>query len=156
VDSLKLHLELKAGDCPFHSLGTGTMIRPTALRSLQRSLASYNVCVARSAWRGAAFKAQLSPSVVSAASTPKRMSLAIRKPLTTSLVRYQSTIDRAAEAEYAKRILEPEPAMVSTGSSVRHVTGEKGADDPEPDVDMMAGIRGDFVSGCEIIAVIPS
>ena len=62
------------------------------------------------------------------------------------MIRYQSTIDRAAEAEYAKQVLKPTPEVVSTGSSVRHVTGEVGVDDPEPDVDMMAGIKGDFVS----------
>lgn len=74
------------------------------------------------------------------------MSLAVRKPIMTSLVRYQSTIDRAAEAEYSKRKLEAHPETVSSDSSVRHVTNEFGAEDPEPDVDMMAGIKSDFVS----------
>jgi hypothetical protein len=123
------------------------MFRPTALRSLQRSLPSCNAHVARSAWGGVTLKASLA-SRASTVNTPKRLSLAIRKPLTTSLVRYQSTIDKAAEEEYRKQTLKPTPESVSTGSSVRHVTGEVGVDDPEPDVDMMAGIKGDFVSSC--------
>jgi hypothetical protein len=127
------------------SLPTDTMFRPTAFRSLQRSVASCNTPMARSAWHGASFRAQLT-SKAPPTSTSKRLSLAIRKPMTTSLIRHQSTIDRAAEAEYAKQKLTPtDPEEVTTGSSVRHVTKEVGADDPEPDVDMMAGIRSDFV-----------
>ncbi len=121
------------------------MFRPTALRSLQRTLPSCNVVVPRPAWRAVTFKAQLT-SQASAVTKSKRLSLAVRIPLTTSLVRYQSTINKAAEEEYQKRILQAEPEVVSTGSSVRRVTGEVGVDDPEPDVDMMAGIKGDFVS----------
>lgn len=131
------------------------MFRPTALRSIQRSLPSCQVSAARSAWRSATFKAQLT-SQASAANSAKRLSLTVRKPLTTSLVRYQSTIDRAAEAEYGKRILQPEPETVSTGSSIRHVTGEVGVDTPEPDVDMMAGIKGDFVSSGYILQLVES
>lgn len=121
------------------------MFRLTALRSLQRSIPSCNVLGARSAWRSATSKAQLA-SPVSAANTPKRLSLALRKPIVTSLVRYQSTINKATEEEYGKRTLQAEPAAVTTGSSVRQVTGEAGVDDPEPDVDMMAGVKSDFVS----------
>jgi hypothetical protein len=120
------------------------MFRPTALRSLPRSLSSCNISVARPAWRSAVLRAQLT-SQASAAQTSKRLSLSIRKPLTTSLVRYQSSIDKAAENEYRKGKLQAQPDTVSAGSSVRQVTGELGANDPEPDVDMMAGIRSDFV-----------
>lgn len=121
------------------------MFRPTALRSLQRSFPSCNVPVARSAWRGAPSKAQLY-SQSSAVNTSKRLSLAAHKPLTTSLVRYQSTIDKAAEEEYRKRTLQPTTEEVSTGSSVRHISSELGQEDPNADVDMMAGIKNDFVS----------
>lgn len=69
----------------------------------------------------------------------------VRKPLITSLVRHQSTIDKAAEAEYGKKTVQPISDTVSAGSSVRHVTSEVGAENEEADVDMMAGIRGDFV-----------
>jgi hypothetical protein len=120
------------------------MFRPTALRSLPRSLPSCNVSVARPTWRSAIFRAQLTLQA-SAGKSPKRLSLAIRKPLTTSLVRYQSSIDKAAEAEYKKGKLQAQPDTVSAGSSVRNVTSEISPDDPEADVDMMAGIRGDFV-----------
>ena len=43
----------------------------------------------------------------------------------------------------------PLTAEVSETSSVHPVTGEVGTPDPEPDTDMMAGIRNDFV-GTEI------
>ena len=72
----------------------------------------------------------------------------------TSLVRYQSTIDRAAEAEYSKKTLQAVPESVSTDSSVRHVTDEVGVDNPEPDVDMMAGIKSDFVSNSRRLQLI--
>ena len=120
------------------------MFRPTALRSLPRSLRSCNVFVARPAWRSVTFKAQLS-SQISRVNTSKPLSLAVRKPIMTSLIRYQSTINKA-EDEYSKRKLEADPGTVSPGSSVRHVTYEVGAEDSEADVDMMAGIKADFVS----------
>ena len=66
----------------------------------------------------------------------------------TSLVRHQSTtwgIDHEAEAEYAKQMVGARPDLVSTGSSVHHVTYEIGVEEGEKDIDMMAGIRSDFV-----------
>jgi len=65
----------------------------------------------------------------------------------TSLVRYQSTlgtIDKEAEAAYAKEKLEPTPLEVTTGSTVRHTTYEVGVPQEEQEVDMMAGIKSDF------------
>lgn len=121
------------------------MFRPTALRSLPRSLPSYNFSVARPAWRSVTLKAQL-PSQSSRVNTSKTFALAVRKPIVTSLIRYQSTINKAAEEEYSKAKLEADPNTVSAGSSVRHVTYEVGAEDSEADVDMMAGIKADFVS----------
>ena len=120
------------------------MFRPTALRSLQRAVPGCNVALARISLRNATFKVQLS-SRATAVQTPQRLALTIRKPLTTSLVRYQSTINKAAEEEYRKHTLQPHPETVSTDSSVRPVTSEFGVDDPEPDVDMMAGAKSDFV-----------
>ena len=131
------------------------MFRPTALRSLPRSLLSCNVSIARPTWRSATFRAQLT-SQASAGKSSKRSSLVIRKPLTTSLVRYQSSIDKAAEAEYRKAKLQAQPDTVSAGSSVRHVVSEISPEDPEPDVDMMAGIRSDFVCSKSLPAALPT
>ncbi len=131
------------------------MFRPTALRSLPWSLPSCNFSVARPAWRSAILRAQMH-SQISRANTSKPLSLAVRKPIMTSLVRYQSTVDRAAEAEYSKRKLEADPDTVSSGSSVRHVTYEVGAEDSEADVDMMAGIKADFVSSYHSLRLLRS
>lgn len=131
------------------------MFRPTALRSFQRTLSSCNVPATPPAWHGAIFKVQSNPKAPVANAT-KRLSLAVRKPLVTSLVRSQSTMDKAAEEEYRKRTLQTEkeyrnrtlqgdPDSVSLDSSVRHLTDEVGVNEPEPDVDMTAGIKGDFV-----------
>lgn len=86
------------------------------------------------------------PSQISRVNTSKPLALAVRQPIVTSLIRYQSTINKAAEAEYSKAKLEADPDIVSSGSSVRHATYEVGAEDSEADVDMMAGIKADFVS----------
>jgi hypothetical protein len=120
------------------------MFRSTALRSLPRSLPSCNASVARPTWRRAIFRAQLATQAPVGKSS-KRLSIAIRKPLSTALVRYQSSVDKAAEAEYRKAKLQAQPETVSAGSSVRHVAGEITPDDPDADVDMMAGIKSDFV-----------
>lgn len=47
--------------------------------------------------------------------------------------------------DYMKEKLKPHHEEVSTGSSVRHVTSEVGVEQPEQDIDMMAGIKSDFV-----------
>ena len=71
------------------------------------------------------------------------MSKAALKPFSTSAVR--QAIDLKREAELAKEKLVAIPEQVSIESSVRHTTSEIGVEQPEPDVDMMAGIKGDFV-----------
>lgn len=75
------------------------------------------------------------------------MSLSVRNPSITSLVRRQSTIEKGPQNITKKDAqLEPQPELVSTSSSVRHITDELGAEDTEPDIDMMAGIKSEFVS----------
>ena len=122
------------------------MFRPTALRPLNRSVPHCKLPIARLVWRDATFKARLTSQATSI-KTSNRLSLAIRKPFATSIVRYQSTINKAAEEEYRKQTLQADPEAVSVESSVRHLTREEGVDNPEPDVDMMAGVKSDFVSG---------
>lgn len=125
------------------------MLRPTALRSLRAALPSNNVSMARSSWRGAAFRARLNEQRM-VAKPSKRMALAIRNPVFTSLVRHKSTVPKGTDPEvyevYMQEKLPSEPELVSSGSSVRHATYEVGAEDPEPDVDMMAGVKSDWVS----------
>jgi hypothetical protein len=125
------------------------MIRPTALRSLRGALPSSNASVSRASWRGTAFKSR-STQQSSVGKSTKRMSLAIRSPVITSLVRHRSTVPKGTDPEvyevYMQEKLQAQPELVSSGSSVRHTTYEVGTEDPEPDIDMMAGIRSDWVS----------
>ena len=53
---------------------------------------------------------------------------------------------KEVEEAYQKLLLPATPSLVSTDSSVHHIQGEVGADNQDQDVDMMAGIRSDFVS----------
>lgn len=48
-------------------------------------------------------------------------------------------------AERGKRLMKPEPGLVSMDSSIHSITGEKGVPEEEQDVDMMAGVKNDFV-----------
>lgn len=79
-----------------------------------------------------------------------RLSLIPRKPLATSLVRYQHNVTgitggKTFEEAYAKEKLPETPQIVSAQSSVHAVRSEVGVDSDEHDVDMMAGIKSDFV-----------
>lgn len=82
------------------------------------------------------------------------LSLALRNPLQNSLVRYETTYQKAsfaksrdnkAEETYGNELLKPNPEIVSTASTIHPVTGEVGGAHEE-DVDMTASIRSDFVS----------
>lgn len=86
---------------------------------------------------------------------PGSLSLALRQPLQKSLVRYETTYQKAsfaksrddkAEAAYGAEKLQPIPALVSAESSIHPVTGEVGGAGQEEDIDMTKQIRSDFVS----------
>ena len=80
------------------------------------------------------------------------LSLTVARPFHTSLVKYEAKgADKAAkwntkqfEEDLAKQTLKPMPEAVSASSSTRAVTGET-TSEHEDDVDMMEGIRADFV-----------
>jgi len=78
------------------------------------------------------------------------MALTTVQPMQKSLVRYATNNawaydTKKAEAELGKQLISPAHEVVSTSSSIHPVTGEVGVKEEEHDVDMMAGIRGDFV-----------
>ena len=79
--------------------------------------------------------------------SPTTRALALRNPPATSLVRYQTTrsINRDQESKQLQQRLHPEPESVSTDSTVRSVFHEKGEEDAEPEIEMSAGIKQDFV-----------
>jgi hypothetical protein len=82
------------------------------------------------------------------------LSLTVARPFHTSLVRYESKggalaarwDEKKHTEELYKKPIEPVPEHVSIDSSTRAV-GSEVSSAHEDDVDMMAGIRSDFVSG---------
>ena len=96
------------------------------------------------------------------------LSLALRKPLHTALVRYQSGTayqqksfikgrDTEAEKKWAQEKLGPLGVEVSEASSVHPaIQGEvQSAPSAEDEVDMMGGVKSDFV-GISMPTVLPS
>ena len=125
------------------------LFRTTAARSIPRSLSTLTPANARTLLSNNAFRAPLN-TFARPQTASKPLALALRKPLTTSLVRYQSKISgitggKEFEDAYAKELVPSTPQIVSTESSVHAVRSEVGVDNDEHDVDMMAGIKSDFV-----------
>ena len=84
--------------------------------------------------------------------------MALRQPLQTAVVRYQSGTayqqksfikgrDTKAEQSWAQEKLGPLPVEVSEASSIHPaISGEVGMPAQEEEIDMMGGIKSDFVS----------
>lgn len=80
---------------------------------------------------------------------PIALELARYRPLSTSvkcLANRYDKIDRKHEEQVEQEKLHAHPDQVSSTSSVHQVFHEQGAPDPEKDVDMLAGIKSDWVS----------
>ena len=80
------------------------------------------------------------------------LALALRKPFSTSLQSYAAApgnpydkIDTKHEEVLEHEKLEQHPEEVTATSSVHLAFQEKGVDEPEKDVDMLAGVRSDLV-----------
>lgn len=119
------------------------MFRTSAARSLVQGLNTTTRAPATSLILRASLRTSAIPF-----KTSKTLSLALRQPVQNSLVRYQSTTSKPyqeAEAAYQKQKLEANPGEVSSASSMHPINSEIGTDEGEKDVDMMAGIRSDFV-----------
>lgn len=88
-----------------------------------------------------------------AVKTSPLLALAVQQPLRKSLVRYASGggsqviygQDPEAEKSLQTQKIVAVPEEVSTTSTVHKAFQEKGVEEQEQDVDMMAGIRSDFV-----------
>ena len=82
--------------------------------------------------------------------------MAIRKPLSTSLQRYATslsgspydTIDKKHEEAVEQDKIEPHPNEVTATSSVHQVFQEKGVEEAEKEEDMLAGVKEDLVRPC--------
>lgn len=124
------------------------MFRTAASRSIQSLRAQAPRTSISSAVQRAALRTSARPLA-----RPGALSLAVRNPLQNSLVRYETTYQKAAfaksrdnkaEEAYGNEVLKPNAEIVSTASSIHPVTGEVGGAHEE-DVDMTASIRSDFV-----------
>ena len=81
-----------------------------------------------------------------------KLAISLYKPASTALLRYASTtapgdnIDFKREEKIGEKVMKAHPERVSSESSVHPIMHEVATEDPEEDVDMMAGIRQDLVS----------
>jgi len=127
------------------------MFRTTAARAVPNSLTSIRATSTRTSLtkftQQAAFRT--SPRFVK---TAPILALAVQQPLQKSLVRYASTRSQIVvgqDNEFEKQLQNEKiiavPSEVSIDSSVHKAFEEKGVEQKEDDVDMMAGIRSDFV-----------
>ena len=125
------------------------MFRTGASRALPRSLRFTTP-------RNLTLQNALNASLRTSSKPSRPLALALHEPLKKSLVRYQSGaayqqptfvkgLNKKAEAAYLQEVLAPTPSEVSTASSIHPITSEARTDQGEPDVDMGAGIRSDFV-----------
>ncbi len=126
----------------------------SAARALPRSFATLPASIPRASLYQHVVKASLRTSARPSVKAAKVLSLTVARPFHTSLVRYESKggaiaaqwdLKKRTEELY-KKTIEPVPEYVSIDSSTRAVAGEVSSSH-EDDVDMMAGIRSDFVSG---------
>lgn len=126
------------------------MFRTSASRSIQSLRAQATRPHIPSTMLRAALRTSAKP-----AARPGALSLVLRQPLQKSLVRYETTYQKAnfpkardnkAEKSYSEEMIGPLPDLVSTESSIHPVTGEVGGVPHEEEVDMTASIRSDFVS----------
>ena len=83
---------------------------------------------------------------------PRTVALTLCRPLSTSLQRYAThpgnpfdKIDKKHEEALEREELEQHPEEVSATSSTHHVFSEKGVEEREPDIDMLAGVKADLV-----------
>jgi len=127
------------------------MLRTGAARAAFRSLNTAPVTT-----RSSFTTSQNAPRLVSQlCAMSKSRPTAISKPLTMALTRYQSRgglsnpdkIDEKHEKDVSKEKLHAHPEYVSSSSSTHAVFGEVATPEEEKDTDMMAGVRGDLVSG---------
>lgn len=132
------------------------MLRSGPAGSLPRSIFRSITSKSRSTSNLAISKARLtSIKHIPSFQRPVNQALITHKPLSISLQKYAYSetknpyehIDRKGEAVVGKERLEQHPEDVSEVSSVHQVFHEKGEkiEEEEEDVDMLAGIKSDWV-----------
>jgi len=127
------------------------MFRTTAARAVPNSLTTLRAPSTRTPLTKLTQQAAFRTSTRYVKTAPL-LALAVQQPLRKALVRYASggsPIVHGQDTEFEKTLQAQKiiatPEEVSTTSSVHKAFEEKGVQQPEDDVDMMAGIRSDFV-----------
>lgn len=119
-----------------------TMFRTTVVRSIPRSLQALHAAPARSPLCGHVLKASLR-TLARPGKASGLLSLALRHPHQTALVRH-ATNAASYDWKKAEEALQKETLKPSVAAAPQAAIGS--AEESSDDVDMMAGIRGDFVS----------
>lgn len=82
-----------------------------------------------------------------ASKRPRTAQLARITPIRSTLSRRNLTEDqKKAEDRYAHEKIVATPETVSTTSSIHPILSEQGVENPQNEVDMMAGVKSDIVS----------
>jgi len=131
------------------------MFRTTAARAVPKSLTTFRTTSTRTPLTKFTQQAAFRTSTRSVKTSPI-LALAVQQPLRKSLVRYASGggsqivygQDPEAEKNLQSQKIVAVPEEVTTTSTVHKAFQEKGVEQEEQDVDMMAGIRSDFVCLC--------
>jgi len=131
---------------------TVKMFRTTAARAVPKSLTTFRTTSTRTPLTKFTQQAAFRTSTRAVKTSPL-LALAVQQPLRKSLVRYASGggsqviygQDPEAEKSLQTQKIVAVPEEVSSTSSVHKAFQEKGVEEQEQDVDMMAGIRSDFV-----------
>lgn len=129
------------------------MFRTVAVRAIPNTFGTLRTPAQRLNLARIAQQAAYRTSSKTTRTTPI-LAIAVQKPISKSLIRYASTaaeskIPLGQDVEGEKKILsqkvEALPDLVAVDSSVHHITSEIGNPTQSEDVDMMAGVKSDFV-----------
>lgn len=125
------------------------MFRTTAARAVPKTLSVARSPVSRSSLVRLVHQAQFQTLSRSTKTSPI-LAVAVQKPFAKALIRHASTrvVGRDTEREKAlqNEKVSAHPELVSATSSVHRTFEETGVRDAEhDDVDMMAGVKSDFV-----------
>ena len=134
---------------PFAPYKFGIMFRTTATRVVPSSFTTLSTSYTRNAVTRIAQQAAFRTASRTVKVSPV-LSLAVQKPKQKSLIRYASSkvvLGQDFEGEKALQTQKvgAHPELVSGDSSVHNAFSETGVTPPEQDVDMMAGVKSDFV-----------
>ncbi|KAK5075820.1 hypothetical protein LTR24_009854 [Lithohypha guttulata] len=129
------------------------MFRTRAARAVPKSLTTFRTTSTRTPLTKFTQQAAFRTSTRSVKTSPI-LALAVQQPLRKSLVRYASGggsqivygQDPEAEKNLQSQKIVAVPEEVTTTSTVHKAFQEKGVEQEEQDVDMMAGIRSDFTT----------